>query len=72
MVGGFITETLLYLHIILVFSASRSHSSCLGEFAAGAADWPRGLQAERHLCVCTHGQRKDPGICHTCDPGEVM
>lgn len=54
-----------------VFSTSRSHTSCLGECTAGPADWPRRLQAQGYLCVCTNRQRKDPCICCTSNSGEV-
>lgn len=51
-------------------SASRGHPSHTWKCTPRAADWPRGLQAQRYLCVCTHGQRKDSCFCHTCPTGE--
>lgn len=53
------------------YSASRGHPGHLGEHTAGAADWTRRLQAQRHLRVGTNRQRQDSCIRHTCHTGEL-
>lgn len=56
------------LHCFL--STSRGHPCHFGERTAEPADWPRRLQAQRYLCICTNRQWKDSCIRHTCNPGE--
>lgn len=74
-VVGFYHCTVWYkpgtLVFMIDFSTSRSHTNCFGERKAGPADWPRRLQAQRYLCICTYRQRKDSRVCYTSNPGEM-